>query len=638
SDLKLLNSNIGRLAMPIALISDLDCWVLIVILIPFCANPRNAPYVITTTTAYLLASFYTIGPFLAWVVRRTSDGNENNYSDFYLCFVLVGVIVSAFSTDVTGTHSVVGAFVFGLIMPDELALVLERFDYFVSGLMMPLFFAVSGIRVDILKITEWSLVLFIVIMLCAVTIISFLPIFLSLTLTLKIQGLCGDDCYNSINDQYSCSHNCRHLQADQSSIDYNSRSRTIQQAKAEAELRIIACIHSFCNVPGILKLLDVSHGSQHNHTTVFTPHLVELTGRGSAMLIVHDSHKHRFDDPVYHPAYGDRSETDKIVNAFREYENKTCNVSIQSFAAVSPFVAMHGDISHLAEGKQVAFLILPFHKQATKEGNLLERSSAFRNMNQNVLLNVPCSVGIFIDRGLQEATGAKSSNGINQIAMVFLGGADDWEALAYPRRMARKPGVSLKVIRLLEMNSMDLANSKNSMQSSSSYLDRQRQIDDDYINEFRIRTVGEELIMYEEKSLFNGEELVVELKEIENKFELFIVGRRDGLASPLTTELSNWVDCPELGIIGDLLAISDSATGSVLVVQQCIDSGHSHVIEDLVGTPISSRDGTVMDFGSRRLSMSSSTRLGMYTRQKRRMIMMTMMMINGVILFFSPFF
>lgn len=177
SDLNLLDSEIGRMAMPIALISDLGSWILIVLVIPFCANPINAPYVITTTTAFILASFYTFRPFFAWVVRRTSEGDESNYSDFYLCFVLVGALLSAFLTDVTGTHSMVGAFLFGLITPDELAVVLmDRFDYFVSGLLMPLFFAITGLRVDIYRIEDWTVVLVIVLMLCVVKIISFLPI------------------------------------------------------------------------------------------------------------------------------------------------------------------------------------------------------------------------------------------------------------------------------------------------------------------------------------------------------------------------------------------------------------------------------------------------------------------------------
>ncbi|XP_022714571.1 cation/H(+) antiporter 15-like [Durio zibethinus] len=617
-DLKLLKSDIGRLAMPIALISDIGSWVLIAILIPLTANPTNAPYVITTTAAYVLASIYIIRPFLAWSTRRTSNGNNNGYSDFYLCFVLVGVVLGALLTDVTGSHPIVGAFIFGLITPNELVLALmERFEYFVSGLMMPVFLVISGMKVDLFKITQWMFVLLIVIMLCAVKIISFLPMSLvsdidpkdsfAVGLLMSTKGIWAILIINTGLDKEVLPFSLVVHDEDYAvmmvtillmtsivaptiaaiykgtklTTEYYNR-RTIQQDKTESELRILTCIYSFCNVPGILKLLDVSHAIRHNHITVFTLHLVELTDCESApMLIVHDSH-HKFDNSIYHPDYGDSSEMDQIVNAFREYEIKTRNISVQSFSAVSPFVAVDGNICSLAEDKNVAFLILPFHKRANIEGNLEEGSSAFRNINQNVLLNAPCSVGIFIDRGLEEVTDTKVSNEIHEIVMVFLGGADDCEALAYAWRMAKHPEVSLTVIRLLEMDSVDL---KGSIKSSSSYLDKLRQIDDDYINEFRLQTGGEELIVYEEKILQNGEELVVTLKEIENKFDLFIVGRGEGIHSPLTTELLNWVDCPELGVIGDLLATSETARGSVLVVQQFFDFGNSIAIEDLVGTP-----------------------------------------------------
>ncbi|XVF40166.1 hypothetical protein PTKIN_Ptkin01aG0089700 [Pterospermum kingtungense] len=652
SDLDVLHSDIGRMAMPIALISDLGSCILIILVIPFCANPINAPYVITTTTAYLLASFYTLRPLLAWIIRRTSEGEESSYSDFYLCFVLVGVVLSAFITDVTGTHSMVGAFVFGLITPDEIALVLmDRFDYFVSGLMMPLFFAVTGIRVDIFKITEWGVVLVIVLMLCVVKIICFLPISyvcevglkhsfaLGLLMTTKgvwailmlhtglEKGVLHEDDYAvmMITILLMTSIVAPTLASiyKRTNLSPEINCRTIQQAKPEAELRILACIYSFCNVPGILKLLDVSHATRQSGLAVFTLHLGELTCRASAMLIVHDSDSQRFDDSVYHPDHGDSLETDQIVNAFREYESRTRYVTIQSLTAVSPFVAIHEDICSLAEDKNVAFLILPFHKCSTTKGNPQKRSDAFRSINEKVLLNAPCSVGIFVGRGLEEATGgAKLRNyGVfHHIVMVFLGGPDDCEALAYAWRMAGKPGVRLKVIRLLEIETVDIVNSKTSMQSSTSYLDRQRQIDDDYINEFRLRTVAQELIVYEEKILQNGQELVVAIKELENQFDLFVVGRREGLESRLTTDLLNWVDCPELGVLGDLLATSDSTMSSVLVVQQFTDTGNSPAIEDLVGTPRpwSSMEGRAMEFGSRRLSTASSTWSGRSARQTRR--------------------
>lgn len=387
-------------------------------------------------------------------------------------------------------------------------------------------------------------------------------------------------------------------------IKYNSR--TIQEARTKTELRILVCVHSYCNVPGILKLLDVSHGSRHNQLTVFALHIVDLPDRPSSVLIVHDSHSPRFEETNANGAHHDydSSEADQIVTAFDDFGRNNQNVQVQSLTTLSPFTAMHGDICSLAEDKLVALLILPFHKHAAKERSLEEIISSFPNINQNVLDNAPCSVGIFIDRGLEVANVSDPDHRIHEIAMVFIGGADDCEALAYAWRMARKPGVLLTVIRILESDTADQKKSN--------------ELDDDYINDFRIQTSNEEFIVYEEKILNDGDELIVALKEIENKFELFIVGRRDGLNSPITSELFDRIDYLELGIIGDLLAVSDSATSSILVVQQFINLIDNKVIEDLIGTQWLSVDQSAMNFGSRRLLMATSNRLWMYSEKKMK--------------------
>ncbi|GMJ14193.1 cation/hydrogen exchanger 15, CATION/H+ EXCHANGER 15 [Hibiscus trionum] len=642
SDLKLLSSEIGRMAMPIALISDLGSWILVVILIPICSNPMHAPYVITTTLAYVLASYYSFRPFLAWIVDYTTE--NKNYSDYYLCFTLVGVVLNAFVTDVTGTHPIVGAFIFGLIVPDDLALVLmDRFTYFISGIMMPVFFVIAGLRVDIFKITKWSLIFIVVIVLFAVKIISFLPISavtnintkdsFALGLLMSTKGvwailivLIGLDNKVLRDGDYAVTIIAILLMNSviaptiaaiykRTKIFVKSNSRTIQEAKSEAELRVLVCIHSCCNVPGIVKLLGATHDSRRNHMTVFTLHLVELPGRPATMLIVHDSHSTRFEDSANDGHDYNSSETDQIVTSFTEFESKTRNVRIQSLTAVSPFMAMHGDICSLAEDKHVAFIILPFHKRATKEGSLRETISSFRNINQNVLLNAPCSVGVFIDRGLEEAKVSDPDDGIHDIAMLFLGGADDCEALAYAWRMSRKPGVSLTVIRLLENDGVDSSNTNES--------------DEDYINKFKLQTAEEELIQYEEKTLNDGEQLIITLKEMENKFELFIVGRRDGVDSPITTDLYDRVECPELGVIGDLLAISDSATSSVLVVKKYVDAINNQVIEDLVGTQGSSMDRTAMYFGSRRIATATDNRLWLYSDSNEQPTATTVQDVDG---------
>lgn len=120
--------------------------------------------------------------------------------------------------------------------------------------------------------------------------------------------------------------------------------------------------------------------------------------------------------------------------------------------------------------------------------------------------------------------------------------------------------------------------------------DREKQQDEDYINEFRARTVNNESIIYTEKIVNNGEETVAAIRSIDNIHDLFIVGRGQGMISPLTAGLTDWSECPELGAIGDLLASSDFASMvSVLVIQQYVEP------EVADGEAVGSPNGTVQN-------------------------------------------
>lgn len=78
-------------------------------------------------------------------------------------------------------------------------------------------------------------------------------------------------------------------------------------------------------------------------------------------------------------------------------------------------------------------------------------------------------------------------------------------------------------------------------------------------------------ITYVERLVENSTELIKTLSTMDRMYSLYIVGRRvRGPTTQLTSGLRDWVEHPELGEIGDLLASSDFAfEGSVLVVQQC---------------------------------------------------------------------
>lgn len=84
---------------------------------------------------------------------------------------------------------------------------------------------------------------------------------------------------------------------------------------------------------------------------------------------------------------------------------------------------------------------------------------------------------------------------------------------------------------------------------------------------FRYVTSGK--VRFIEKYVDNGAETGMVLREMAETYSLFIVGKGGRGDCLLTTGISDWEECPELGVVGDFLASREfDVSGSVLVVQQ----------------------------------------------------------------------
>ncbi|KAL6967776.1 hypothetical protein U1Q18_033587 [Sarracenia purpurea var. burkii] len=317
-------------------------------------------------------------------------------------------------------------------------------------------------------------------------------------------------------------------------------------------LRMLICIHNAENVPIIINLLEASNPTTHSPISVFVLNLNELKGRATAVLET-DFRRGQLSNSSTH--------SKPIVNAFAYYaEANYDRIFLQHFTAIAPYSSMHDDICMLAMEKNIAIVIVPFHKQWAIDGSVGAISPSIRTVNQNVMEKAPCSVGVLVDRS--HVTGSCSlfsDQHFFRIALLFLGGPDDREALAYSSRMADNPHVALTVAWIRPWAAHGMLTTTKTTEDD---------LDVELMKEFRASSMGKERIVFKEETVEDAEGTTRVIRSLEDNFDLFIVGRHHEASLPQTSGLTEWCHgCPELGVIGDMLA-SSNFRYSVLVVQQ----------------------------------------------------------------------
>lgn len=336
------------------------------------------------------------------------------------------------------------------------------------------------------------------------------------------------------------------------------KHRTIERKESNTQIRMLICFQSTRNIPTLMNLMEVSRGTgKKGGLRVYAMHLMELSERSSAILMVHKARNNGL--PFWKKQGDSDSDTNEVVVAFEAFQQLS-HVSIRPTTAISPLSSMHEDICTSAEQKRCAIIILPFHKHQRFDGHLETTRADFRNVNRKVLERAPCSVGILVDRGLGGSSHVSASNANYTITAFFIGGRDDREALSYGALMAEHVGVSLNAVRFV------VGPKINGDSVHVDVEDEEGGSDDEFVDEFKKRVSEDGSIKYEEIVVSNGVEIVNVIRTY-NRCNLFIVGRMP--EGEVVASLKRKSECPELGPVGNLLISPEFKTmASVLVVQQ----------------------------------------------------------------------
>ncbi|WP_222720268.1 cation:proton antiporter [Actinomadura sp. HBU206391] len=152
SDNGLMQTRVGALALASAAVDDVVAWCLLALVsaLVTAGDGSDLVQIFGLSMVYVAVMVLLVRPLLAFLVRRWTRGRGAPY---LLVMLAAGVFLSSYATTWIGIHAIFGAFLFGFIMPREPGDVLESHLRkpleTVSLLLLPVFFIVTGLGVDI---------------------------------------------------------------------------------------------------------------------------------------------------------------------------------------------------------------------------------------------------------------------------------------------------------------------------------------------------------------------------------------------------------------------------------------------------------------------------------------------------------
>ncbi|OLR94838.1 cation:proton antiporter domain-containing protein [Actinokineospora bangkokensis] len=150
SDRRMAKTMVGGVALTCAAVDDLLAWCLLAVVVILSGGGADQ-WLIALGPVYLALMLWVVRPLLRKVFAADRPMTTT------LPVVLAGLLLSGAATEWIGLHFIFGAFLFGAVFPREgtdalRESVLERMGQFNSALLLPVFFIVAGLKVDLSSI------------------------------------------------------------------------------------------------------------------------------------------------------------------------------------------------------------------------------------------------------------------------------------------------------------------------------------------------------------------------------------------------------------------------------------------------------------------------------------------------------
>lgn len=151
TDRGMTRTPLGVVALACASIDDLLAWSLLAAVIAISGLADSDQWRTLLAIPYLITMLFVLRPRLRWLMERRS---LLPLTPTAFAYIVVGLLLSSASTEFLGLHYIFGAFLFGAVFPRSGAARLRsdvhnRLGQISDTLLLPVFFTLAGLNVDL---------------------------------------------------------------------------------------------------------------------------------------------------------------------------------------------------------------------------------------------------------------------------------------------------------------------------------------------------------------------------------------------------------------------------------------------------------------------------------------------------------
>ncbi|MDP9175493.1 MAG: cation:proton antiporter [Planctomycetota bacterium] len=436
-------TQVGAVAITCAAVDDVCAWCLLAFVVAVARASGLGPGLWTAfeTVIYVGIMFFAVRPFLRRLelVFESSNGLSQNL----LAIILLLVLASAVATECIGIHALFGAFLMGAIMPKNTRFVrtlTEKLEDITVVLLLPVFFAFTGLRTRLGLLDQESLWFYTILIL----LVACIGKFGGSTIAARVCGMSWRDASAIgvlMNTRGLMELVILNVGRDLGVIPETVFAMMVLMALITTALTtpILHWVHPHVELEAeaaaktglraFSVLIPISLPASGGPLTAMAALLAPALDLPRKILTLHLKRPSDHDPYAVNREEAQSERADALEPVLAAAKEK--DIAAESIAFVSRDVP--SDIARVARLRGVDLILMGFHKPVF--GKAILGGTVHRVMTAS-----DSDVAVFVNRGLGE---------IKTVLAPYLGGKHDRLALEMAGRVARNSGAALTVLHVV---------------------------------------------------------------------------------------------------------------------------------------------------------------------------------------------